>query len=107
MERNRDLRQAIDDADATGMVAGEELITTAETLLPLERLREALPEDHAAHATIDALGAEVAKPAPNRQAIERHVGRLRSLRGLEAAIANWWDEPATQRFITYLNQIGL
>ena len=107
MDRKRDLREGIEDADATGMVAAEESITQAETLLPLVRLREALPEGHAARATVDALHSEIGKPAPNRQAIATHVGRLRSLRELEAEVANWWDDPLTQRFVAYLNQIGL
>ena len=34
-ERIDHLREGIEDADATDMVAGEELITQAETLLPL------------------------------------------------------------------------
>ncbi|MHB8434214.1 MAG: hypothetical protein ACYC8W_00700 [Candidatus Tyrphobacter sp.] len=32
--RKIDVREAITDADATGLVAGEELITQAETVLP-------------------------------------------------------------------------
>jgi hypothetical protein len=32
--RKTDVREAITDADATGLVAGEELITQAETVLP-------------------------------------------------------------------------
>ena len=69
MNKNRNLREGIEDADATGLVAGEELITQAETELPLLRLREslphedlhaALPEGHdAGHATVDALHAEI------------------------------------------------
>ena len=33
-ERKSDIREAIIDADATGLIAGEQLITEAETLLP-------------------------------------------------------------------------
>ncbi len=40
MEKERDhndnLRAGVESADATGLIAGEELITQAETLLPLE-----------------------------------------------------------------------
>lgn len=36
-ERKTDLRQAVTSADATGLVAGEELITKAETVLPPEK----------------------------------------------------------------------
>jgi hypothetical protein len=112
MSEERNLRDGVDDADDTGLVAGEELITQAETLLPLERLslprnqlHAALPGDHAAHGTIDELHREVESRSPNRDAIERHVGHLRSLPELEAIVANWWDDPKTQRFIGILSQI--
>ncbi|MGA8534177.1 MAG: hypothetical protein WB615_08740 [Candidatus Tumulicola sp.] len=114
-ERIDDVREGVTDADATGMIAGEELITQAETLLPLQQhlsapyddLHAALPEGHAGHANIDRLRSEMEAPSPNRAAIERHVHSLRSLPELEAIVANWWDHPNTQRFIWNLNQIGL
>ncbi|MHB8146095.1 MAG: hypothetical protein ACYDGM_02385 [Vulcanimicrobiaceae bacterium] len=34
-EREDEFREAIVSADATGLIAGEELITEAETMLPL------------------------------------------------------------------------
>jgi hypothetical protein len=34
-EHENDVREAVTSADATGLIAGEELITQAETLLPL------------------------------------------------------------------------
>jgi hypothetical protein len=114
--RERDVREAINDADDTGLVAGEELITQAETLLPLarlqatlphKRLHAALPHGHGAHATIDDLHAEVGKASPNPDAIARHVGTLRALPEVEAIVANWWDDPKTQRIVADLSQIGL
>jgi hypothetical protein len=116
MEKNRNLREGIEDADATGLVAGEELITQAETELPLLRLREslphkdlhaALPEAHAEHATVDALHAELHKSAPDRGSVEQHVARLRLLPELEAIVVNWWDDPKVQRFFANLGQIGV
>jgi len=114
MNEKRDLRQGVEDADDTGLVAGEELITEAETLLPLERpslpreqLHAALPKQHDAHGVIDALHAEVQGTQPDREAIERHVGNLRSLPELEALVATWWEQPVVQRFIGNLGQIGL
>lgn len=115
MDRQADLRKEIEDADDTGMVAGEEQITQAETLLPLlrdnaslprEDLHAALPEGHDAHATIDALHDEMHKSQPSRQSIEGHVGRLRALPELEAIVVNWWENPHTQRFFGILGQIG-
>ena len=113
-DRSGDLRKEIEDADDTGLVAGEELITQAETLLPLMRpsvpqedLHAALPQGHAGHAAIDELhGAVEAEPA-DPDAIERHVGRLRAIPELEAIVANWWDDPRTQRYVATLGQIGL
>lgn len=104
-----ELRDAVTDADATGLIANEELITEAETrpVLPHTDLHASLPEGHRAHTTIDALHAELKAPKPNRQSIETHVHSLRELPELEAAIANWWDSPRTQRFVANLNQIGL
>ncbi len=34
-ERKEELREAVISADATGLLAGEELITQAETMLPI------------------------------------------------------------------------
>jgi len=114
MNEKNDVRDGVLDADATGMIAGEELITQAETMLPLEHpalapgdLHASLPPEHPAHATIDELHAELGKSAPDRRSIEAHVGRLRSVPELEAAIATWWESPPTQRFIANLSQIGL
>jgi hypothetical protein len=116
MDKNRNLREGIEDADATGLVAGEELITQAETELPLLRLRDslphedlhaALPEAHDAHATVDALHAEMQKPAPNRALVEQHVARLRLLPELEATIVSWWEDPRVQRIVSGLGQIGV
>lgn len=91
------LRKEVTDADDTGMIANEELIA----------LHAALPSEHPAHATIDKLHAELRSQSPNRRAIEEHVGRLRGIPELEAAIVSWWERPAVQRFIADLGQIGL
>jgi uncharacterized small protein (DUF1192 family) len=103
MERNDDLRSAVEAADATGMVANEELLATS---FPEEAMRAAAPSGES-HETIDRLRAELAKPTPSRAALEGHVGRLRSVRELEAIVANWWDSPPVQRIIADLTQIGL
>ena len=113
MDKQADRRDGITDADDTGMVSGEELITEAQTLLPLRPvvpsgdLHAALPPGHAAHSTIDELHAEVEAPKPSPASIEKHVGRLRALPELEATIVSWWDSPQTQRFIANVSQIGL
>jgi hypothetical protein len=106
-------REAVTSADDTGLIAGEELITEAETILPLERqlphenLHAAIPPGHPAHSTIDNLRDELSGSAPDRRSIEKHVHSLRTTPELEAIVANWWDDPRTQRIIASLSQIGL
>jgi len=116
MDKRADLRKEVEGADDTGLIAGEELITQAETMLPLlrqeamlprEDLHAALPPGHGAHAAIDELHDELHKPRPDPQTIERHVGSLRALPELEAILVNWWDSPRTQRFFAILGQIGV
>jgi hypothetical protein len=112
-DEREDLRKEVEAADDTGLLAGEELITNAETMLPLleglprEALHSALPGGHGAHATIDALHGELQNDRPDRAAIERHVGALRAVPELEAIVVNWWDSPSVQRFIAMLSQVGL
>ena len=109
------VRDGVTDADATGLIAGEQLITQAETLLPLgqrvglpsDDLHDALPQDHAAHDTIDALGAELASDRPNAAAIEQHVGTLRGFPEVRDRIMTWWEDPVVQRFVADLGQIGI
>ncbi|HEX3370305.1 MAG TPA: hypothetical protein VHS56_12065 [Candidatus Cybelea sp.] len=107
MDEKSNRRAGVEDADATGMVAGEELITQAETMLPILKLHDALPEEHEAHAAIDQLDGELKKNAPDRAVIEGHVQRLRLFPELEAIVVNWWDDPRTQRFFADLGQIGV
>jgi hypothetical protein len=108
-DRNADRRREVTDADDTGLIAGQEFVTEVETrpVVPHEDLHAALPKGHAAHATIDRLHTEMQRSSPDRGAIEGHVSNLRALPELEAAIANWWDDPKVQRFIGNLGQIGL
>lgn len=113
-ERINDVREGITDADATGLIGGEQLITRAETLLPIAQrvplpsdLHDALPQDHAAHATIDALNAELASDRPNAAAIEQHVGTLRGFPEVGDRVVTWWENPLVQRFVSDLGQIGL
>ena len=97
-DREEERREAVTAADDTGMLAGEETMA---------RLHAELPDEHPAHATIDELHAALRSQPPDPHAIRKHVGVLRSLPELEAAIANWWDDPKTQRFVANLGQIGL
>ena len=102
--RREDRLREVRDADDTGMVAEESEVVTDEVLA---NLRKALPPEHEAHGTIDALGRELNAEKPSREAIQQHVHRLRGWRELEAIVVNWWDDPRTQRIISDLGQIGL
>ena len=74
---------------------------------PGDALRAAIPDTHEAHQSIDEVEAELQEPAPRRASLEEHVGALRSVRELEAIVANWWDSPSTQEFVADLTRIGL
>jgi len=103
MDKNDDIREAVEAADATGMVANQELLAS----FPGDALRGAIAPSHGARESIDRLQSELAKARPSRAALEQHVSGLRSVRELEATIANWWDNPITQRIVADLTQIGL
>jgi hypothetical protein len=75
--------------------------------LPHDDLHAALGAEHPERSTVERLRTELAASQPDRAAIEAHVGRLRSLPEVAAAIAAWWDDPATQRFINNLSNTGL
>ena len=100
-DRLDDIRKEVSDADDTGMIAGEELITEAALL------HAGLPPEHPAHSTIDALHAEMRSPSPDRDKIAAHVGELRGIPELEARFVSWWERPAIQRIVGDLGQIGL
>ena len=75
--------------------------------LPGDDLRAALGEGHPEHGTVDELHAELAADAPDADAIEQHVHRLRLIPEVRAIIVTWWDDPRTQRFIASLGATGL
>ena len=113
MDKKENARKEAEAADETGLVANEEQIDSAKLLpvllgsFPGKKLRDALPAAHGAHASIDRLQAELEKPAPRRHVIEQEVAGLRSVRELEAVIANWWDSPTVQGVVDELTRIGL
>ncbi len=76
-------------------------------MVPYDELRGAIGDDPAARAALDALHAHVAAPNPDPKEIERHVDALRSIRDAEARVANWWDDPVTQRWFQALGNTGL
>jgi hypothetical protein len=103
MDKNDDLRNEVEAADTTGMVANQELLAT----FPAEMLHAALPASHHSHATIDHLKAELGKAKPNRTAVEQHVRTLSGVRELEADVARWWNSSTTQRILITLAEFRL
>ena len=74
---------------------------------PLEKLRDALPEDHEGHAEIDALHQELGAERPEASRITAHVDSLKRHAPLSALITAWFEHPQTQAFIQELTAAGL
>jgi hypothetical protein len=79
----------------------------ATPALPYDDLRSAIGDDAAARGELDALHAHLGEPNPDPARIERHVGALRGVREAEAHVANWWENPVTQRWFKALGDAGL
>ena len=74
---------------------------------PYDELRAALGPDAPGGASVDALQTELHSDAPDPASVERHVSGLRAIPVLEARIANWWDDPDTQRWVKAITDAGL
>ncbi len=74
---------------------------------PYDELRAALGDDAHAAGSVEALRAEMSADEPDPSAVEHHAGVLRGIPVLEARIANWWDDPNTQRWVKALSDAGL
>ncbi len=76
-------------------------------LLPYDQLRHAAGDDASAQSELDALHAHLGTERPDPARIRDHVDALRGVRDVEAHIANWWDDPVTQRWIKAITDSGL
>ncbi len=74
---------------------------------PYDELRAAAGTDAQAGASVDALHNELHSGDPDPAVVERHVSGLRGIPVLEARIANWWDDPNTQRWVKAITDAGL
>ena len=74
---------------------------------PYDELRSALGERGEGAASVDALQAELHADRPDPAAVEQHASSLRAIPVLEARIANWWDDPNTQRWVLWITDAGL
>jgi hypothetical protein len=75
--------------------------------LPYDELHAALGENAAARTELEALRAHLNEPVPDAERIRGHVDALRGVHDAEARIANWWDNPETQRWIMTITNAGL
>jgi hypothetical protein len=74
---------------------------------PYDDLHAAVGADPAAKGELDALHAHLNEPSPDPERIRAHVDALRGVHDAEARIANWWDDPETQRWIMTISNAGL
>ena len=74
---------------------------------PYDELRSALGDSHEAATSVDALDAQLHSDAPDVHAVRDHATRLRGIPVVEARIANWWDDPETQRWVKALTDAGV
>ena len=74
---------------------------------PYDELRRDAGDDAHAAESVDALHAELHAAEPDPAAVERHATILRGIPVLEARIANWWDDPNTQRWVKAITDAGL
>ena len=74
---------------------------------PYDEMRTAAAADPQATQSVDALHAELHAAEPDPAAVERHATFLRGIPVLEARIANWWDDPDTQRWVKAITDAGL
>jgi predicted component of type VI protein secretion system len=72
-----------------------------------DELHSALADDPAGRAHVEALRAELHADEPDRTAVAAHATRLRGIPVVEARIANWWDDPNTQRWVKAITDAGL
>lgn len=75
--------------------------------LPYDELDAAIGTDQAARTELDALRAHLDDPEPAPAQVRRHVDALRGVRDIEARIANWFDDPETQRWFMTISDAGL
>jgi hypothetical protein len=74
---------------------------------PYDELRTAAGDDPQVAGSVEALRAELHAETPNPAAVVQHANVLRSIPVLEARIANWWDDPDTQRWVKQITDSGL
>jgi hypothetical protein len=75
--------------------------------LPYDELHAAIGDDPGARRELEGLRANLEGPTPDAARVQGHVDALRGVRDVEARIANWWDDPETQRWVMFVTDAGL
>jgi hypothetical protein len=74
---------------------------------PYDELRAALGDAHESVPSVDALRDALTADTPDAATVAEHAARLRGIPVIEARIANWWDDPDTQRWVKALTDAGV
>jgi hypothetical protein len=74
---------------------------------PYDELKAAVGDDAQAQASVDALHDELHSGSPDPANVARQANFLRAIPVLEARIANWFDDPNTQRWVKAITDAGL
>lgn len=74
---------------------------------PYEELRAAVGDQPEAAKSVDALRTELQSDQPDPAVVRQHASLLRQIPVVEARIANWWDDPDTQRWVKAITDAGL
>ena len=75
--------------------------------LPYDELSAEVGDDAAARGELDALHAHLQGDKHESARIAGHVDALRGVRDAGARIANWFDNPDTQRWFMTIADAGL
>jgi hypothetical protein len=75
--------------------------------LPYDELHAAIGDDPAARRELEGLREHLEGPQPDPVRVRGHVDALRGVRDVEARIANWWDDPETQRWVMFFTDAGI
>jgi hypothetical protein len=74
---------------------------------PFDELRDALGDHPTGNATLDELHAALDTGGAPAHIVRGLVDRLRAIPVIEARILDWWEDPATQRWVMNLSNSGL
>jgi hypothetical protein len=74
---------------------------------PFDELRDALGDHPTGNAALDELHAALDQEKAPAHKVHGIVDRLRAIPVIEARILDWWEDPATQRWVMNLSNSGL